>query len=105
LPPTNWWKTIATPFGSTTQENDGWEDLDGEIEFFFGIEELLTGQCRKSFWEHERLDWDQHVPKLLHEDHFHIRFHMPLEDFEALVELLRNEIAPNFFNPTEDVRN
>jgi 1,6-anhydro-N-acetylmuramate kinase len=46
--------------------------------------------------EHEKLDWGLHGQKLLHEDRFHIPYHMPLEDFEVLVELLRNDIAPNF---------
>jgi hypothetical protein len=74
--------------------NDGWEDLDGDCELFLAIEELLTGE-RKSYWEQERLDWDLHVQKLLHEDRFHIRYHMPLVDFEALVKLLGDEIVPN----------
>jgi hypothetical protein len=71
------------------------EDLDGDLELFLPIEQLLTGK-RKSYWEHgERLDWDRHVQKLLHKNRFHIRYRMPLEDFEALVELLGDEIVPN----------
>ncbi len=31
--------------------NDGW-DLNGDLELFLGIEELLTGE-RKSYWEHK----------------------------------------------------
>jgi hypothetical protein len=103
LMPMNWWETSA--FGSPalpfcfsspqdSYSNDGWEDLDGDLELFLAIEQLLTGE-RKSYWEHERLDWDRHVQKLLHEDRFHIRYHMPLEDFEALVELLGDGIVPN----------
>jgi hypothetical protein len=69
--------------------------LDGDLEMFLVIEELLTGK-RKSYWEHERLDWDRHVQKLLHKDHFHTRYCMPLEEFNALVELLGDVIGvPN----------
>jgi hypothetical protein len=61
------WETSA--FGIYAPEDsyakDGWEDLDGDLELFLAIEEeLLTGE-RKSCWEHERQDWDQHVQKLL----------------------------------------
>jgi hypothetical protein len=38
---------------------------------------------------------DLHVQKLLHKDRFHIRYRMPLDDFEALVELLGDAIVPN----------
>jgi hypothetical protein len=49
----------------------------------------------KLYWEHERLDWDRYVEKQVHEDRFHIRYCMPLDDFEALVELLGDAIVPN----------
>jgi hypothetical protein len=59
----NWWE--RSTFGSFAPQdssaNDGWEDLDGDLELFLAIEELLTGE-RKSCWEHERLDWDLHMP-------------------------------------------
>ncbi len=103
--PTNWWETRCAfgsstlPFGVSAPKdsymNDGWDDLDGDLELFLAIEGLLTGE-RKSYWEHERLDCDLHVQKLLHEDRFHIRYRMPLDDFEALVELLgADAIVPN----------
>jgi hypothetical protein len=69
--------------------------LDGDIELFLAITELLTGE-RISYWQHERLDWNQHVEKLLHENPFHIGYHMSLEDFDALVQLLGDEVVPNF---------
>jgi hypothetical protein len=72
--------------------NDGWDSLDGDLQLFLAIEELLTGE-RKAYWKHERLDWDLHVEKLLHEDHFHIRYRMTLEDFEAFVVLLGDAIV------------
>ena len=88
----NWWETSAFEVSHPT--NDGWEDLDGDLELFLAIEGILTGD-RKSFWEHERLDWDRHVEKLLHEERFHIRHRMPLEDFHALVEVLGDTIETN----------
>ena len=91
--PTNWWDTRCA-FGEDSYVNDGWDDLDGDLELFLAIEGLLTGE-RKSYWEQERLDWHLHVQKLLHEDRFHIRYHMPLDDFEALDELLGDAIVPN----------
>jgi hypothetical protein len=45
LLPRNWWQTSA--FGGSTLpfgDDDGWEDLDGDLELFLTIEELLTGQ-------------------------------------------------------------
>jgi hypothetical protein len=85
----SWWETSA--FGGSTVDphaNDGWEDLEGDLELFLAIEELLTG-VRKGCWEHERLDWDRHVQKLLREDRrIHIRCRMPLEDFHILVDVL-----------------
>jgi hypothetical protein len=90
------------PFGFSAPQdsylNDGWEDLDGDLERFLVLEELLAGK-RKSYWDHERLDWDQHVQKLLHkdEDRFHTIYHMPLKDFNALVELLADVIVPDTF--------
>ena len=68
--------------------------MDGDLEMFIAIDEFLTGK-RKSAWDHERLVWDRYVQKLLHEEHFHIRHRMPLKDFDAFVELLGDEIAPN----------
>ena len=93
LLPNNWFGFSAP---QDSYLNDGWEDLDGDLELFLAVEELLTGK-RKSYWEHERLDWDRHVQKLLHEHHFHIRYRMPLEDFDALVELLADVIVPDTF--------
>ena len=86
----NWRETGA--FEVSLATNDGWEDLDGDLELFLAIQEILTGN-RKSHWEHERLDWDRHAQKLPHEDCFHIRHRVPLEDFNALVELLGDAIV------------
>jgi hypothetical protein len=103
LLPTNcWWETSGV-FGSSTllygfsapkdaYANNGWDSLDEDLQLFLAIEELLTGE-RKAYWKHERLDWNLHVEKVLQEDRFHIRYHMPLEDFEALVDLMGDAIV------------
>jgi hypothetical protein len=66
--------------------------LDGDLQLILAIEELLTGK-RKTFCKHERLDWDLHVEKMLHIDRFNIIYCMPLEDFEALLDLLGDAIV------------
>jgi hypothetical protein len=76
--------------------HDWWEDLDGDIKGFQVIEELLNIERTSYCWQHERIDWDRHVERLLHSNRFHIRYRMPLEDFDALVQLLGDEVVPNF---------
>jgi hypothetical protein len=86
--------------------NDGWDSLDGDLQLFLAIEGLLTGE-RKVCWKHERLDWDLHVEKLLHEDHFHIWLDQmvqlsgtrKLSDVEALVDLLGDAIVTDVVQP------
>ena len=78
-----WWETSAFEVLHATK-NDGWEDLDGDLELFLAIEEILTSN-RRSCWEHERLDWDQRVQKLPREDCFHAWHRTPLEAFDALL--------------------
>jgi hypothetical protein len=67
LLPTNSWE-ISGVFGSSTPlcelsapkdayANDGWDSLDGDLQLFLAIEELLTGES-KAYWKNERLDWD-----------------------------------------------
>jgi hypothetical protein len=97
----DWWESSvfacsAGPFGASSSiPNDLiWENVDGDIETFIALEELLT-DVRVQAWQHERLDWDLHVKKLLHENRFHIRYRMALEDFDALVLLLGDEVVPN----------
>ena len=38
----NWWETSA--FHGSNATNDGWEDLDGDLEMFLAIEELLIAR-------------------------------------------------------------
>jgi hypothetical protein len=71
-------------------ENDGWDDLELEFEEFLLLYNFLQidGGGRKSFWDHERLDWCRHLEKLRHEGLFARRYRMPEKAFNRLVELL-----------------
>jgi len=44
-------------------------------------------------WEHQQIDWNDHVTKLLHENRFHREYRMSLEAFNQLLELLRPSIT------------
>jgi hypothetical protein len=99
----DWWESSilassSGPFGLSYQSSLGndhiWENVDGDIETFIALEEILTGK-RAHRWQHERLDWELHVRKLLHEKRFHIRYRMPLEHFDALVLLLGKDVSPD----------
>jgi hypothetical protein len=46
-------------------------------------------------WEHQQIDWNEHVTKRLHENRFHCEYRMSLEDFNQLLELLRPSITVN----------
>ena len=46
-------------------------------------------------WEHQQIEWNEHVTKLLHENRFHREYHMSLEAFNQLLELLRPSITAN----------
>ena len=51
------------------------------------------------------LDWDSwHVQKLLHKDRFHIRYRMPLDDFEAHVEPLGYTIVTKLVQSPKRMR-
>jgi hypothetical protein len=104
LLPTNWWETsgvfgsLTLPYGFSApidaHANKRWDSLDGNLQLFLPTEELLSGE-RKAYWKRKRLDWELYVKKLVHKDCFHIRYSMPLEDFEALVDLLGDGVVPN----------
>jgi hypothetical protein len=70
--------------------------LDAAFALFLANEELLTGE-QNIHWQHKRLDWNQHVQKLLHEKCFHIQYCMLLKDFGSLllVKLLGGEVGLN----------
>ena len=70
--------------------NDGWDDLELEFEEFLTLYNFLyfDGNGRKSFWDHDRLDWSKHLEKLWHEGLFARRYRLPEKAFDGLVELL-----------------
>jgi hypothetical protein len=79
--------SIAT-FGGLG-EADKLDDEDGEVAdlvcmVMVSIE--MTG--RNGRWEHDHLDWDRHVEKLLHEENFDATYQMSLEAYIDLCELL-----------------
>jgi hypothetical protein len=99
----DWWDSSifacsASPFGlsshASSLDDNIWDNVDGDIETFIALEELLTGH-RAHRWQHQRLDWDLHVKKLLHEKRFHIRYRMSLANFDALVLLLGKDVSPD----------
>jgi hypothetical protein len=52
---------------------------------------------RKRKYQYNRLNWKEHVEQLEHSDplHFQWRYHMSLNTFEKLVNLLQSDIEPN----------
>lgn len=83
----------SSSLSSTSRDEEEEEEFD---EFLFLLMLLELKRKRKPYWEHTRLDWGRHVEMLLHQNRFHIRYRMPLEDFSKLVEYLRPAIEPNW---------
>jgi hypothetical protein len=55
--------------------NDGWDDLELEYQDFLTLYTVLfPDNKRKSFWDHERLDWSRHLEKLPHEGWFATKY-------------------------------
>ena len=52
--------------------------------------EILFGDSipRNDQWDHTRIDWDAHVEKLCHEQHFKREYQMSLQAFNKLVFIL-----------------
>ena len=44
-------------------------------------------------WEHQKIDWNEHVPKLLHENRFHHEYRKSFEAVNQLLEILRPSIT------------
>ena len=51
---------------------------------------------RQPKWQHDRLNWDQHVTQLQHEGLFDQTCRLSLQSFNKLVGLLKEEIAVDF---------
>jgi hypothetical protein len=61
---------------------------------FLLLMEVAMGK-RKIKWKHTRLNWNEHVEKLLHEESFDSHYRMSLEAFTTLVDLLCPMSTPN----------
>ena len=115
---TTWLKIINTEKTKTNQlqELDCWDvidslDLEQEIEaeqqsFLFLATVALSflesyyaqnsKPVQSAKWDHQRLDWNDHVTKLLHENMFHLEYRMSLQAFNHLMQdLLRPSITVN----------
>jgi hypothetical protein len=68
-----------------------WDEL--EIQFLLCMEAAM-GE-RKIKWKHTRVNWKEHVEKLIHEEDFDRTYRMSVEAFNTLVDLLRPMITPN----------
>jgi hypothetical protein len=72
-------------------DEDYWQELEMH---FLHLMEAARGQ-RKIKWKHSRLNWNEHVEKLLHEEEFDATYRMSHEAFTTLLDFLRPMITPN----------
>ena len=66
-------------------------DDDDLEEIFFAFYEAK--KSRRIKWEHQRLDWDEHVKKLHHTQTFSTYYHMSEDSFLILLEIIRDDIT------------
>ena len=70
-----------------------WDELEEQLRLMLmGV--AVTGE-RKIKWKHSRLNWNEHVEKLLHEEEFDATYQMSLEAFTTLLDFLCPMISPN----------
>jgi hypothetical protein len=76
---------------SSDEEEEAWDELIEQHILLFA-----TYKEERNFrWEHERLNWNEHVAKLLHENAFDRKYRMSYNAFNILLELLRPDITCN----------
>jgi hypothetical protein len=68
------------------------EDLQ-DFEFLNSVHRLRIDK-----WEHSRLNWDDHVRQLVHEDSFENEYGMPLSCYNGLVHILRPKLQKKDYN-------
>lgn len=68
-----------------------WDEL--EEQFLLMID--AARDQRKIKWKHSRLNWNEHVEKLLHEEYFNATYRMSHEAFTSLLNFLHPMITPN----------
>ena len=50
---------------------------------------------RRAKWQHEWINWEQHLLKLRHANGFQKRYHMSQRSFNELVDLLNSDVSMN----------
>jgi hypothetical protein len=88
--------------------NDGWDDLELEYQEFLTLYTVLfPDETRKSFWDHQRLDWSRHLEKLRHEGWFAQKYRMSEKAFNRLVRvlgpILQSDISKSGNRCTEEI--
>ena len=89
---------------SSDSPRRGWEEWsDDEIhqdlqdlqdfEFLNSVHRLRIDK-----WEHSRLNWDDHVRQLVHEDSFENEYGMPLSCYKGLVHILHPKLQKKDYN-------
>jgi hypothetical protein len=76
---------------SVDEEEDNWDE---QVELYTILFEEYKQEWRFK-WQHQRMTWDHHVKKLLHECHFDRQYHMSFDAFNILLELLHPAITCN----------
>jgi len=72
-------------------EEDAWNDMEEEMLLLFAN----LKEERKIKWQHDHLNWDEHVAKLEHEEEFDQTYRMSHESFIKLLNLVRAKVTPD----------
>ena len=54
---------------------------------------ITAKETRRVKWDHEQINWQNHVEKLRHTNGFQKRYHMSERPFDHLVDLLRPQVS------------
>ena len=68
---------------------------DDREEFVSALFAQLASEERLFKWEEQRLDWNRHKERLLHQNKFHKQYRMEAEAFDVLVDILRPAVQVN----------
>lgn len=68
-----------------------WEELE-ELQMLYGSSPRET---RKEKWKYTRIDWNEFMQMKEHTGSFVRDFHMTMQQFETLVEILRESVQVN----------
>lgn len=81
---------LASLFVDQDDEEEHWWD---ELEMQAVAVTRVAMTERKTKWKHQRLNWNEHKEKKVHEGTFDQKYRMSVEAFDNLVELLRPMIT------------